>query len=77
MSPLATWIPHAGDEIAALLRRIAFEWGRPSCWSPMTRAVAYADRILFMKDGRIIDETRLAGAGEEEAQALWERMERL
>ncbi len=73
----------AGDDIAALLRRISSEWGRTILLvTHDPRVAAHADRILFMKDGRIIDETRLdetrlAGAGEEEAQALRERMEAL
>ncbi len=68
----------AGDDIAALLRRISSEWGRTILLvTHDPRVAAHADRILFMKDGRIIDETRLAGSGEEEAQALRERMEAL
>lgn len=68
----------AGDEIAALLRRISSEWGRTILLvTHDPRIAAHADRILFLKDGRIIDETRLAGTGEEEAQALRERMEML
>ncbi len=68
----------AGDEIAALLRRIASEWGRTVLLvTHDPRVAAHADRILFMKDGRIMDETRLAGSGDDEAQALRERMERL
>ncbi|MCX8066236.1 MAG: ABC transporter ATP-binding protein [Anaerolineae bacterium] len=68
----------AGDEIAALLRRISSEWGRTILLvTHDPRIAAHADRILFMKDGRIIDETRLAGTGEEQAQTLRERMEAL
>lgn len=68
----------AGDEIAALLRRISSKWGRTILLvTHDPRIAAHADRILFLKDGRIIDETRLAGTGEEEARALRERMEAL
>lgn len=68
----------AGDEIAALLRRISSEWGRTILLvTHDPRIAAHADRILFMKDGRIIDETHLAGTGEEQAQTLRERMEAL
>ncbi len=68
----------AGDEIAALLRRISSEWRRTILLvTHDPRVAAHADRILFMKDGRIIDETRLAGTGEEEAQTLRKRMEAL
>ena len=61
----------AGDEIAALLRRISSEWGRTILLvTHDPRVAAHADRILFMKDGRIMDEVHLAGAGEEEAKAI-------
>lgn len=69
----------AGDEIAALLRRIASDWGRTVLLvSHDPRIAAHADRILFLKDGRIVDEARLSGAGREgEAEALHERMQAL
>lgn len=62
----------AGDEIAALLRRISSEWGRTVLLvTHDPRIAAYADRIVFLKDGRIVDETRLSGKGnDQETQAL-------
>jgi putative ABC transport system ATP-binding protein len=51
----------AGDEIAGLLRRIAKEWGRTVMMvTHDPRISAYADRIIFLKDGTIVDDTRIA-----------------
>jgi len=51
----------AADEIAALLRRIANEWGRSVLMvTHDPRIAAHADRIIFLKDGKIVDETNLA-----------------
>jgi putative ABC transport system ATP-binding protein len=50
---------HASDEIAALLRQVADEWGRAVVMvTHDPRIASYADRILFLKDGLIVDETR-------------------
>ncbi len=67
----------AGDEIATLLRRIVSEWRRTVLLvTHDPRIAAYADRIIFLKDGRIVDETRLSGEGnDQEAQALRRWME--
>jgi putative ABC transport system ATP-binding protein len=52
----------ASDEIAALLRRVADDWGRAVLIvTHDPRIAAYADRIIFLKDGRIVDETKLDG----------------
>jgi len=55
----------ASDEIAALLRQVANKWG---CAVVMVthdpRIAAYADRIVFLKDGAIVDETRLDPGGQ-------------
>jgi putative ABC transport system ATP-binding protein len=49
----------ASDEIAALLRQVADEWGRAVVMvTHDPRIASYADRILFLKDGAIVDETR-------------------
>lgn len=49
----------ASDEIAALLRQVANEWGRAVVMVTHDPRIAwYADRILFLKDGAIVDETR-------------------
>jgi putative ABC transport system ATP-binding protein len=50
----------ASDEIAALLRQVSDEWGRAVVMvTHDPRIAAYADRIVFLKDGRIVDETIL------------------
>ena len=53
---------HASDEIAALLARVAKEWGRAVVMvTHDPRIAAYADRIIFLKDGTVVDEARLNG----------------
>lgn len=48
---------HASDEIALLLRQVANEWGRAVIMVTHDPHVAsFADRILFLKDGEIVDE---------------------
>ncbi|MEZ4633543.1 MAG: ABC transporter ATP-binding protein [Caldilineaceae bacterium] len=51
----------AGTEIAALLKQITAEWGRTVLMvTHDPRIAAYADRIIFLKDGTIVDDTRIA-----------------
>ena len=50
----------ASDEIAGVLRQAADEWGRAVVMvTHDPRIAAYADRIVFLKDGRVTDETIL------------------
>lgn len=50
----------ASDEIAELLRQVAKEWGRSVLMvTHDPRIAAYADRIVFLKDGKIVNETHL------------------
>jgi len=50
----------ASDEIAALLRKVSKEYGRAVIMvTHDPRIAAYADRIIFLKDGKIADETIL------------------
>jgi len=66
----------ASDEIAALLRRVADEWGRAVLMvTHDPRIAAYADRIVFLKDGTIVDQTRLNGDMAADAKSLRERVE--
>jgi putative ABC transport system ATP-binding protein len=52
----------ASDEIIALLRQVADEWGRAVVMvTHDPRLAAYADRILFLKDGILVDEKILNG----------------
>jgi putative ABC transport system ATP-binding protein len=54
----------ASDEVAALLRRVCDDWGRAVLMvTHDPRIAAYADRIVFLKDGAVVDETRLGGTG--------------
>jgi putative ABC transport system ATP-binding protein len=50
----------ASDEIAGLLQQVGKEWGRAVLMvTHDPRIAAYADRIVFLKDGKIVSETRL------------------
>jgi putative ABC transport system ATP-binding protein len=52
----------ASDEIVGLLRKAADDWGRTVIIvTHDPRIAAHADRIVFLKDGQIVDENRLAG----------------
>jgi putative ABC transport system ATP-binding protein len=52
----------ASDEIVGLLRKAADDWGRTVIIvTHDPRIAAHADRIIFLKDGQIVDENRLAG----------------
>jgi putative ABC transport system ATP-binding protein len=51
----------SADAIAQLLRQVADAWGRSVLMvTHDPRIAAYADQIVFLKDGTIIEETRLA-----------------
>jgi putative ABC transport system ATP-binding protein len=57
----------AGEEIASLLRRTCQEWGRTILMvTHDPRIAAYADRIIFLKDGTLVDETRMREEGSSE-----------
>jgi putative ABC transport system ATP-binding protein len=58
----------SGDDIAGLLRQIASEWKRTVIMvTHDPRIAAYADRIIFLKDGKVVDEARLSGNGDSKA----------
>jgi len=68
----------AGDEIARLLRQVADEWGRAVLMvTHDPRIAAYADRIVFLKDGRVVDETRLNAGTSQFAADIKEKVEAL
>jgi putative ABC transport system ATP-binding protein len=51
----------ASDEIAGLLRQVSKDWQRTVVMvTHDPRIAAYADRIVFLKDGRKVDETHLS-----------------
>lgn len=57
----------ASDEIVQLLRRAVDEWGRTVVIvTHDPRIAAHTDRIVFIKDGQIVDENRLTGHGDAE-----------
>ncbi len=50
----------SSDEIAALLNQVVKEWGHTVVMvTHDARIAAYADRIVFLKDGAIVNETHL------------------
>ena len=54
----------SADEIAGLLKLVAKTWGRAVLMvTHDPRIAAYADRIVFLKDGRIVNETYLGRDG--------------
>jgi len=54
----------SSDDVASLLRKIADEWNRTVLMvTHDPRIAAYADRIIFLKDGSVVDETRLNADG--------------
>ncbi len=61
----------SGDEIAALLREVARKYGRTVIMvTHDPRIAAYADRIVFLKDGKLIDETLLEREEEKNAKRV-------
>ena len=51
---------HSGDEIAGLLRDVSKQYNRTIIMvTHDPRIAAYADRIIFLKDGKVVDETLL------------------
>mgnify|MGYP000445216343 CR=1 FL=1 len=53
----------SSEEIASLLRQVSSEWGRAILMvTHDPRIAAHADRIVFMRDGRIVDDTRIANS---------------
>ncbi len=68
----------AADEIAGLLRQVAEAWGRSVVMvTHDPRIAAYADRIVFLKDGTVVDETRLNSQNGNGAQVVWGKMNAL
>ncbi|MCE5202779.1 MAG: ABC transporter ATP-binding protein [Coriobacteriales bacterium] len=55
----------SSDDIARLLKEVSVTWGRAILMvTHDPRIAAHADRIVFMRDGRVVDDTRIAGAQE-------------
>jgi putative ABC transport system ATP-binding protein len=61
----------SSDEIAGLLKQVAKEWGRAVLMvTHDPRLAAYADRIVFLKDGKIIKETKLDSQGARNSEVV-------
>jgi putative ABC transport system ATP-binding protein len=68
----------AGDQIAALLGRVSSEWGRTVLIATHDpRIAAKADRILFLKDGKVVDETVLEATDGRNTEMVADRIRRM
>jgi putative ABC transport system ATP-binding protein len=68
----------SSDEIAGVLRNIVTKWGHTVLMvTHDPRIAAYADRIVFLKDGLIVDDTLLDGGKADNARRLKEKVEQL
>ena len=57
----------SSDEVVQMLRRAVDEWSQTLILvTHDPRVAAYADRIIFLKDGKVVDENRLKGQGRAE-----------
>jgi putative ABC transport system ATP-binding protein len=63
----------ASDEIAGLLQQVAKEWGRAVLMvTHDPRIAAYANRIVFLKDGKVVGETQLESGRTDNAESVSE-----
>lgn len=68
----------ASEEIAGLLRQISSTWERTILMvTHDARIAAYADRIVFLKDGKIVDETVLEHRNGEQAEMVADKMKEI
>ena len=68
----------AGDEIAGLLRDVTKKYGRTVVMvTHDPRIAAYADRIVFLKDGKVVDETLLEKKNGKNAEMLAGKMKEI
>jgi putative ABC transport system ATP-binding protein len=66
----------SADEIAVLLRQISDEMNRTILMvTHDPRIAAHANRIIFLKDGKIVDETNLKSNGSSDEMLVRERLE--
>jgi putative ABC transport system ATP-binding protein len=65
----------AGDEIAGLLRDVSKQYGRTVVMvTHDPRIAAYADRIVFLKDGKVVDDTLLERGNGQNAEVVAGKM---
>lgn len=58
---------NSSDEMISLLRQVVDQWGRTLVLvTHDPRVAANADRIIFLKDGQIVDENKLKGQADSE-----------
>jgi putative ABC transport system ATP-binding protein len=68
----------SGDEIASLLREVAKKYGRTVVMvTHDPRIAAYADRIIFLKDGKVVDETLLERRSDSRAAAVEKKIKEI
>ena len=69
----------AGDEIANLLQDVSQQYGRTVIMvTHDPRIAAYSDRIIFLKDGKVIDETPLTSVdGQNDQTTIADRVREL
>ncbi len=65
----------ASDEIASLLQQVAKEWGRSVVMvTHDPRIAAFSDRIIFLKDGTVVNETQLESKNADNARMVADHM---
>jgi putative ABC transport system ATP-binding protein len=65
----------AGDEIAGLLRDVSKQYNRTIIMvTHDPRIAAYSDRIIFLKDGKVVDETLLEKKNNKTAQMVADKV---
>jgi len=65
----------SADEIAGLLQQVAKTWGRAVLMvTHDPRIAAHADRIVFLKDGTIVNETQLESKRTDNAESVTQIM---
>jgi len=65
----------SSDEISGLLKQVAKEWGRAVLMvTHDPRIAAYADRIIFLKDGKIVNEAQLEAKRTDNAEMVSQMM---
>jgi putative ABC transport system ATP-binding protein len=66
----------SSDEVVDLLRTVVDQWGRTLVLvTHDPRIAAHADRIIFLKDGQIVDENHLKGQAN--AEQIREQLSRV
>jgi putative ABC transport system ATP-binding protein len=69
---------HTGEEVAMLLQQASKVWGRSIIMvTHDPRIAAYAERIIFLKDGQITEQTRLETKNHHNAALVADKMKEL